>query len=136
MSTRQPRTALDSPTAKKAHPRSITRSRRWYALTVAVAVCAAIVYLGASTYIGSSPARRVAEQSPLASDSGEALTGKIILETNPDQCEQMKFDNASGRYIDGRKPCDNQIQFDEHGKPIPLGTIHRLDSISRSFFGR
>jgi hypothetical protein len=136
MSARQPGTAVTSPTAKKAHRRAGARSRRWYALTLVAAICAAIVYLGASAYVGSSSPRRIAEQSLPASDSKEALTGKIILETNLDRCEQMKFDNSSGRYIDGRRPCDNQIQFDEHGKPIPRGTIHRLDSISRSFFGR
>jgi hypothetical protein len=65
----------------------------------------------------------------------ESRTGKIVLQANPDQCAQMKFDNANGRFTEGLKPCDNQIQFDEHGRPIPIGTIHRLDAISRSFFG-
>jgi hypothetical protein len=59
-----------------------------------------------------------------------------VLQTSPDQCAEMKFDNTDGRFVDGLKPCDDQIKFDQHGRPIPMGTIHRLDAISRSFFGR
>ncbi len=135
MSAQQTRTNLGRPTAKKAHPRPARGSKRWYALTIVAAVCAIIIYLGVSAPFGSFQSQRIAEQSAPTLDS-ESRTGKIVLQTNPDQCEQIKFDNANGRFIDGLKPCDNQIQFDDHGRPIPLGTIHRLDAINRSFFGR
>ena len=102
---------------------------------VAVA-CAAIIYLGANRQFGSAQSQRIAERPTPAHDADESRTGKIILQTNPDQCAEMKFDNANGQFADDLKPCDNQIKFDEHGRPIPMGTIHRLDAISRSFFGR
>ena len=62
-------------------------------------------------------------------------TGKIVLQTDPDQCAQMKFDNANGQLIEHLKPCEKDIRFDEHGRAMPMGTVHRLDAISKSFFG-
>lgn len=136
MSARQPSPAPASLTAKKACPRSAKRSKRWYALTMVAVACAAIIYLGANWQFGSAQSQRIAERPTPAHDADELRTGKIVLQTNPDQCAEMKFDNANGQFVDGLKPCDNQIEFDEHGRPIPMGTIHRLDAISRSFFGR
>lgn len=136
MSARQPSPAPASLTAKKACPSSAKRSKRWYALTMVAVACAAIIYLGANWQFGSAQSQRIAERPTPAHDADESRTGKIVLQTNPDQCAEMKFDNANGRFVDGLKPCDNQIEFDEHGRPIPMGTIHRLDAISRSFFGR
>jgi hypothetical protein len=121
--------------AKKAHPHSAKRPKRWYALTIVAAACAAIVYLGLNWQLGSAP-QRVTERPAPSAEAGESRTGKIVLQTNPDHCAEMKFDNSDGRFVDGLKPCDNQIKFDEHGRPIPMGTIHRLDAISRSSFGR
>jgi hypothetical protein len=135
MSVRQPRTDATSPAAKKPRPRAAKRSKRWYAVTIVAFACAAIIYLGTNWYAGSSQWQR-AEQSAPAHAADESRTGKIVLQTNPDQCAQMEFDNANGHFVDGLKPCDNQVKFDEHGRPIPMGTIHRLDAISRSFFGR
>jgi hypothetical protein len=124
-----------SPKAKKAHPHSAKRLKRWYALTIVAAACAAIVYLGLNWRLGSAP-QRIAERPAPSAGADESRTGRIVLQTNPDHCAEMKFDNTDGRVVDGLKPCDNQIKFDERGRPIPMGTIHRLDSISRSFSGR
>jgi hypothetical protein len=60
-------------------------------------------------------------------------TGKIVLQGGSGQCKQMKFDNQNGRISDGATPCDDQIALDARGVPIPQGTIHRLDAISKSF---
>lgn len=122
------------PSAKKAYPRPARRSKPWYPLIIVAIACAAIIYLGAGWYVGSSQSQRVAEQPAPGAD--ESRTGKIVLQTNPDQCAQKDFDNANGRFGDDLKPCDNQIKFDEQGRPIPMGTIHRLGNISKSFFGR
>ncbi len=136
MSARQTGTATASPTAKKAHPRSAKRSKRWYALAIVAVACAAIIYLGMNWQPGSGPSQWIADRPTPARDADESRIGKIVVQTNPGQCVEMKFDNTDGRFVDGLKPCDNQIKFDQHGQPIPTGTIHRLDSISRSFFGR
>jgi hypothetical protein len=54
-----------------------------------------------------------------ATPADESRTGKIVVQTNPDQCAQREFDNTNGRFVDGLKPSDNQIKFDEHGVPTP-----------------
>jgi hypothetical protein len=143
MSARQTHTKPTGPIAKKARPRPPKRPKRWYALTMVAAVCIVIVYLGASAHLGPFQSqlmpeqpRRAVQPSALSLDSDESRTGKIVLQTNPEQCELMKFDNDTGRVIEDLKPCDNNVVLDEHGRPLPMGTIHRLDAISRSFFGR
>jgi hypothetical protein len=47
----------------------------------------------------------------------------------------MKFDNTDGRLIENLKPCEKDLRFDERGRAMPMGTVHRLDAISKSFFG-
>jgi hypothetical protein len=136
MSARQSSPEPAGPKAKKAHPHSAKRPKRWYALTIVAAACAAIIYLGLDWQLGSAQSQRTAERPAPSAGADESRTGKIVLQTSPGQCAEMKFDNTDGRFVDGLKPCDNQIKFDEHGRPIPMGTIHRLDAISRSFFGR
>jgi hypothetical protein len=125
-----------SPKAKKAHPHSAKRPKRWYALIIVAAACATIIYLGLNWQLGSAQSQRIAERATQSVGADESRTGRIVLQTNPDHCAEMKFDNTDGRFVDGLKPCGDQIKFDEHGRPIPTGTIHRLDAISRSFFGR
>ena len=133
MATPQTRTSLQGPVTKTARSQPVRRSNHWYGLAVLAGVFAAILYLG-SAHLGGWLAPAPSEPATSAS-SDELRTGKIVLQINPDQCEQMKFDNSSGRFTESFTPCENRIRFDEHGKPIPLGTIHRLDAISRSFSG-
>jgi hypothetical protein len=98
--------------------------------------CAAIIYWGASWQFGSPQSPRIAERPAPTHGTDESRTGKIVMQTDAGQCAQKEFDNANGHIGDDLKQCDNQIKFDEQGRPIPMGTIHRLGSISRSFFGR
>jgi hypothetical protein len=53
---------------------------------------------------------------------------KVIDELSR-QCRN--FDNQTGRMTQG-EPCE-VVPRDAQGVPIPVGTIHRLDSISKSF---
>lgn len=61
-------------------------------------------------------------------------TGTISFQTDPDQCEQAKFDNVTGQITDLR-PCDDRIISDARGIPVPTGTLHRLQGIRKSFAG-
>src|SRR5579863_1065740 len=126
-----PQTLFDpvGPTAKKNHQRPASRPKHWYAAAITAAVCVVAIYLGASAYL--APFRWTAG-API-SDSNARRTGKIVLQTNPKQCVQMKFDNTSGRFVSGLKPCDEEVTFDKQAQQIPIGTIHRLDAISKSF---
>ena len=50
-------------------------------------------------------------------------------------CRQQVFDNQTGRMTRSQQPCDTTAR-DINGVPIPLGTVHRLDAISKSFSGK
>jgi hypothetical protein len=45
------------------------------------------------------------------------------------------FNNQTGRMTRSQQPCDMTTR-DSNGVPVPQGTIHRLDAISKSFSGK
>lgn len=135
MSAQQTRMTSAEPTAKTARLRPVRKSKRWYVLVIVAAVCAVVIHLGMSARFGAFQAQSIAERSAPTPDPKEIRTGKIVLQTDPDQCAQMKFDNANGQLIEHLKPCEKDIRFDERGRAMPMGTVHRLDAISKSFFG-
>jgi len=135
MSAQQAQTTRVEPGAKTARPRPVRKSKRWYVLFTVAAICAALVYLGTNARFGAFQAQSIAELSAPTSEAKEIRTGKIVLQTDPDQCAQMKFDNTDGRLIENLKPCEKDIRFDARGRAMPMGTVHRLDAISKSFFG-
>jgi hypothetical protein len=135
MSAQQAHTTRVKPTAKTARQRPVRKSKRWYVLVTVAAVCAAVVYLGTNVRFGAFQAQSIAEPSAPTSEAKEIRTGRIVLQTDPDQCAQMKFDNADGRLIENLKPCEKDIRLDARGRAMPMGTVHRLDAISKSFFG-
>ena len=134
MSTPQTRADPKDPATKTARPHPAQRSRA-YRVGIVVGLFAAIIYLGASAHLW--PFQAAPESEHAASGAGPEVsrTGTVVLRTDPDQCAQATFDNNSGKFSES-KPCDSGLRFDEYGKPIPLGTIHRLDAISRSFLRR
>jgi hypothetical protein len=131
MSAQQAQTARVA--AKTARLRAVRKSKRWYILVTVAAVCTVVIYL--NSRFGVFQAQSMAEPSAPASEVKEIRTGKIVLQTDPDQCAQMKFDNTDGRLIENLKPCEKDIRFDARGRAMPMGTVHRLDAISKSFFG-
>jgi hypothetical protein len=104
MSAQQAHTTRVEPTAKTARQRPVRKSKRWYVLITVAAVCAVVVYLGTNVRFGAFQAQSIAEPSALTSEAKEIRTGRIVLQTDPDQCAQMKFDNADGRLIENLKP--------------------------------
>jgi hypothetical protein len=133
MSAQQAQTARVA--AKTARLRAVRKSKRWYILVTVAAVCTVVIYLGTNSRFGVFQAQSMAEPSAPASEVKEIRTGKIVLQTDPDQCAQMKFDNTDGRLIENLKPCEKDIRFDARGRAMPMGTVHRLDAISKSFLG-
>ncbi len=76
---------------------------------------------------------RANEMATRAADSGDH--GTLVLRTDGDYCERMKYDDA-GRVIEWSRPCANaDLERDENGRPRPTGTMHRLDAIAKSFLG-
>ena len=66
-------------------------------------------------------------------DIEDPLIGTLTVQTDENKCELMKFDNETGRTIQNTARCRNDVTMDAHGAPVPVGTVHRLDAISKSF---
>jgi hypothetical protein len=76
-------------------------------------------------------------ESPEAASTardGDLRTAKITNASGDGGCWEQSFDNQTGRMTRSTKPCENTV-YDASGAPVPVGTIHRLDAISRSFPG-
>jgi hypothetical protein len=109
---------------------------RRHVLVSSTIVCAAIIALAAIGEIAWPwLSAAVSDEQSQSSDAQELQIGTIELQTGQDQCDLLKFDNATGRTISGRERCHSSVTLDAHGVPIPTGTVHRLDSISKSFLG-
>jgi hypothetical protein len=62
-------------------------------------------------------------------------SAKVIIDASDGSgCRQRAFDNQTGRMVRSQQPCDSTT-LDGSGAPVPVGTIHRLDAISKSFSG-
>jgi hypothetical protein len=134
---------IAKPSQTKANTRrTMLRRRRqmqlrWPALVLAFLALAAAVYFAMATSFWSLfPSQASSEESAQISDPKETHAGKIILKPNTGECEQMKFDNDSGRVTGDVRTCDSEIVLDSHGVPVPMGTIHRLNAIGDSFRGK
>lgn len=58
--------------------------------------------------------------------------GVIILKSGTNQCKHLIFDNRTGNFSMSTTSCDDDA-VDAHGVPIPQGTAHTLNAISKSF---
>jgi hypothetical protein len=59
--------------------------------------------------------------------------GTIVLHSGPSGCQQKSFDNQTGQILNQPSSCHNDVVLDAKGMPIPAGTVHTLNSISKSF---
>lgn len=56
-----------------------------------------------------------------------------VAESDTPLCRRLTFDNK-GEVVRDVVPCDGSVRG-AHGQPVPIGTIQRLDAISKSFAG-
>jgi hypothetical protein len=68
-----------------------------------------------------------------ASRADPNSVGTIVLRSGPGGCQQKSFDNRTGQFLDQPSSCHNDVVLDAKGVPVPAGTIHTLNSISKSF---
>jgi hypothetical protein len=73
-------------------------------------------------------------QAAMAMPDRDVRTAKITIDSDGKGCWQQSFDNQSGRMSRSQQSCE-ATALDSNGTPVPLGTIHRLDAISKSFSG-
>jgi hypothetical protein len=124
----------------RAQPRSIAQRRpreRWKTLITGcgmllVAVVTTVAVIAAESLISRSPSR--APQVASAAPDGDLRTARITKDFGGKDCSQETFNNQTGRTIRSAHACEPTV-LDGNGAPVPLGTIHRLDAISKSFPG-
>lgn len=117
--------------------RSHLKRQRRNALVISLCALTTIACLLTATNSSSLATFLTSLGSPSSnSEPKEDRIGTIILEHDDSRCQQMKFDNDSGRTVEDALPCENKVVLDAHGVRVPQGTVHRLDAISKSFFGR
>jgi hypothetical protein len=122
------------PRARSATPRK-GQGRRLasiigYGLLLGTAVTA--MAIAAHSLISGHSSR--APEIAMAAPDRDLHTAKITRDLGGKECSQDIFDNQTGRMTRSSQPCDATAR-DSNGVPIPLGTIHRLDAISKSLPG-
>ena len=121
-----------------ARPRSAARSaqERRLALIIGGCMLALAGMITAVVAVTASPKSLIATSLPPAAvtPENELRTAKITTNSDGNGCWQKVFDNQTGRVLQARKPCE-AATYDINGAPVPIGTIHRLDAISKSFSG-
>ena len=74
---------------------------------------------------------RSGAQGTSGTSDNDVRTARITRDENG-TCAQQVFDNQTGRMMRSSQPCE-ATTYDSNGMPVPVGTIHRLDAISKSF---
>lgn len=90
---------------------------------IAAVAMVAMVFIPAPTSIAENAASRADPNS----------VGTIVLRSGSSGCQQKSFNNQTGQIFDQPSSCHNDVALDANGIPIPSGTIHTLNSISKSF---
>jgi hypothetical protein len=73
--------------------------------------------------------------TPSASGLKDTTARIVIHAPGGEGCQQRRFDNETGHFIDVSVSCGNPA-FDNNGRPIFKGTIGRLNEIGKSFHNR
>ena len=76
------------------------------------------------------------DRSRSTTDAGTDRTADLVLHRDAKLCEHKIFDNRTGRISDAATPCTEDGLVDAQGLPVPTGTAHTLNAISKSFGGR
>ncbi len=72
--------------------------------------------------------------SPVVTEAApEAMPTGTIAESDTLVCKRLTFDH-NGQVVRDVVPCDGSVR-DARGQPVPIGTMERLNAISKSFAG-
>jgi hypothetical protein len=120
--------------AKPAHMRKAgagQKRRRLARMSLGVFAVGASIAVVAVLAIGFSTAPAPVENGASHADPNGVAT--IVLHSSTNGCQQRSFNNQTGRISDQTSSCQNDVVLDAKGMPMPTGTIHTLNSISKSF---
>ncbi len=132
----KPKAAPAGPAAVKTRRVSkAPKKEHRYVLAVSIGFFVALslgilaAVLADPTWISSRLSAQKAPPEPAA----RSQIGTITLDPgSASNCRKMIFDNQTGRVTETNTPCE-QVVRDETGAPKPVGTLRRLDAISKSF---
>jgi hypothetical protein len=68
-----------------------------------------------------------------ANTFAQDVTASIVLNQGSRNCQHKLFDNRTGRFSDATTPCPGDAPLDADGNPVPRGTFHTINEISKSF---
>jgi hypothetical protein len=108
------------------------KRRRLAKMSLGVFAVGALIAVVAVLAIGLSTAPAPIEANG-ASHAEPNSVATIILRSNSSGCQQRSFNNQTGQISEQTSPCHNDVVLDAKGMPIPAGTMHTLNSISKSF---
>ena len=128
--------AQSSPGAKPAQMRKAGTGQRHGRLAkmcfgvVAVGVLITAVAMVAMVFIPLPP--------PKGRESGVSPPNRTVSELSsctPAQAvvREKSFNNQTGQISDRSSQCPSDVVLDARGMPVPIGTLHTLNSISKSF---
>ena len=124
-----------APGVKPAHMRKAgagQKRRRLAKMSLGVFVVGASIAVVAVLAIGFSTAPApVVENGASHADPGSVAT--IVVHSSTSGCQQRSFNNQTGQISNQTSSCHNDVVLDAKGMPLPAGTIHTLNSISKSF---
>jgi len=124
-----------APGAKPAHMRKAGASqkrRRLAKMALGVFAVGASIAVVAVLAIGFNTAPApVVENGTSHAEPNSVAT--IVQHSSTSGCQQRSFNNQTGQISDQTSPCHNDVVLDAKGMPMPTGTIHTLNSISKSF---
>ena len=125
---------LGSTKATRTQPRSSTQRTQEYRRNLIVGCgILLLMILGAAVVIATEfPISTKLLQAVSAVPGTDAHAGKITNDLSGSGCFQQEFDNKTGRITRLQGSCET-VAHDSNGVPIPVGTIHRLNAISKAF---
>jgi hypothetical protein len=120
--------------AKPAHMRKAgagQKRRRLAKMSLGVFAIGASIAVVAVLATGFSTAPAPVVENGAPHPDPNAAT--IVLHSSTSGCQQRSFNNQTGQISDQTSSCHNDVVLDAKGMPVPTGTIHTLNSISKSF---
>jgi len=104
------------------------RSKNWM-IVLSLGVAAGLVALTgfALGFFSVRSSAAITEVAP------EAMPTGTIAESDTPVCKRLTFDR-NGQVVRDVVPCDGSVR-DARGQPVPIGTMERLNAISKSFSG-
>lgn len=117
---------------RKTASTSQIQFREWVSLLISLCIIG-VILVSAFADFSVVLFTHVSSEGPV--ENVNPRTGAILVEIDPEHCRQFTFDNDSGKIVPSTAACEQRLR-DAEGAPVPIGTIHRLDAISKSFFGR